>query len=226
MPDACVAELSRLGFEPVLLPPLPDLSTPVASHTDLLVLPIGKTVLTHARYTEIAERELSRISERGYKIEVCDIAVGDTYPRDVALCACVTDKHIICNVKNTAPELLSLARKSGLKIVNVSQGYAKCSCAVLADGAIISADAGICNALAKHGIDALLISAGHVSLPPYQYGFIGGASGLCNDTLFFAGSIEAHPDCKQIADFCARHKTQVRSLSDNTLFDAGSMIFL
>ncbi len=226
IPDVCVSELLRLGFELVLLPPLPDLSPPIASHTDLLVLPIGKTILTHARYATIAERELSRIAEHGYKIEVCNTAIGDTYPRDVALCACVTDKYLICNVKHTAPEAIALAQAAGLKLVGVSQGYAKCSCAVLSDGAIITADAGIYNAICSSGGDALLISAGHIFLPPYKYGFIGGASGLCADTLFFAGSIETHPDCRQIVDFCSHHKTRVYSLSDDGLFDVGSMIFI
>ena len=226
LPHACFAELARLGIEPVLLPPHPALSAPVASHTDLLLLPIGKTVLTHKSYAAIAERELSRISEYGYEIRLCDAPIGATYPSDVALCACIAQHRIICNVKHTAAEAIALAKQAELEVVDVSQGYAKCSCAVLADGAVISADAGICKAFGASGGEALLISAGHVALPPYQYGFIGGASGLCNDTLFFAGNIALHPDYERISAFCKQHNTAVRSLSDEAIFDVGTMIFL
>lgn len=226
LPRACRDELLRLGIEPVLLPPHPSLSAPIASHADLLLFSIGKTVLTHKSYATIAERELSRISECGYEIRLCDTAIGESYPNDVSLCACALKKHAICNVKYTCGDAVSLAKQAGLSIVDVSQGYAKCSCAALSDGAVISADAGICKAFSAQGGEALLISSGHVKLPPYQYGFIGGASGLCGDTLYFAGGIERHPDYEKIRDFCARHKTPIRSLSDEVLFDVGSMIFL
>ena len=226
LPRACCDELLRLGIEPILLPPHPALSAPVASHTDLLLFRVGNTVLTHKSYAAIAERELSRIRECGYEIRLCDTPIGANYPNDVALCACATKNHLICNTRHTAADAVSLAEQAGLKLVDVSQGYAKCSCAVLSDGAIISADAGICKAFSAHGGEALLISSGYVNLPPYQYGFIGGASGLCGNTLYFSGSIELHPDYKKIRDFCHRHNTLPHSLSGEVLFDVGSMIFL
>lgn len=226
LPRACRNELLRLGIEPILLPPHPLLSAPVASHTDLLIFTVGKTVLTHKSYAAIAERELSRIGECGYKIKLCETAIGKSYPNDVSLCACATKNYVICNVNHTSAHVVSLAKQADLELVNVSQGYAKCSCAALSDGAIISADAGICKAFSAQGGEALFISSGHVALPPYQYGFIGGASGLCGDTLYFAGSVERHPDYERIRDFCARHGTAVHSLSCEALFDVGSMIFL
>lgn len=226
LPHACRSELLRLGIEPILLPPLNALSHPIASHADLLLLPIGNTVLTHASYAATAERELTRIKERGYEIMLCDRLISDSYPHDVALCACVTQNYMICNTRHTAAEALELAKHAGLQIVDVSQGYAKCSCAVLADGAVISADMGICKAFSAVGGEVLLVSAGHVTLPPYQYGFIGGASGLCGDTLFFSGDISMHPDYEKILKFCARHKTHVHSLSQLPLFDVGSLLFL
>lgn len=226
LPRACYEELLRLGIEPILLPPHPALSAPVASHTDLLLFRVGNTVLTHKSYATIAERELLRISECGYEIKLCDTAIGKSYPSDVTLCACATKNHLICNTRHTAADAVFLAAQAGLKLVDVSQGYAKCSCAVLSDGAIISADAGICKAFSAQDGVALFISSGHVALPPYQYGFIGGASGLCGNTLYFAGSIEHHPDYTRIRDFCTLHSTSVHSLSREELFDVGSMIFL
>lgn len=111
-------------------------------------------------------------------------------------------------------------------ILNVGQGYSKCSCAILADGAIITADRGIATVTRQNGIDTLLISEGHVELPGYSYGFIGGASGLCGSRLYFCGDLEKHPDHMAIEAFSKMHSTQCISLSDGMLYDVGSLIFI
>ena len=222
LPRACAESLSRLGFEIVLLPPFASLHAPVASHADLLVFPFDKTLIVHSDYAKTASKELSRIASHGYSIKPVSYPVGNKYPLDVGLCAFISRGRLICNKKYTAPAVLELAHDRGLSVIDVRQGYAKCSCAVLADGAVITADRGISAALDE----SLLIGYGSIALPPYDYGFIGGACGSCGDTLYFTGNIKSHPDHESILRFCQAHSTKVVSLSDEPLFDVGSLFFL
>ena len=64
----------------------------------------------------------------------------------------------------------------------------------------------ILNAMKQNGIDTLLISEGHVDLPGYSYGFIGGASAkISSNEVFFFGNIEAHRNYNEIHEFLKKH---------------------
>ena len=56
-------------------------------------------------------------------------------------------------------------------------------------------------------------------------GFIGGASGLCGNRLFFSGDPLTHPDGEAIYDFCRKHGTKPVPLTSGKLFDGGGIIF-
>ena len=89
-------------------------------------------------------------------------------------------------------ELLSFAEKRGLKICKTKQGYHACTTLALTKNSAITADEGIKKALTAEGIDVTLIENGDISLPPYEYGFIGGASFFDNNTLFTFGDVKKH----------------------------------
>lgn len=68
-------------------------------------------------------------------------------------------------------------RKNDIEIVNINQGYARCSTLILNNRTAVTADISVKNALEKDGAKVLLISSGDIKLEGYDYGFIGGASG-------------------------------------------------
>ncbi len=213
----------KSDFEIIKLPLDPSLSEPVSGHTDLLIFILEDTLIARRGYYEIAKREIDLICQKGkLKLMISDAKAGKKYSDDCGFCAAVSGRNIICREKSTDPLLLTVAEKKGYSVINVNQGYAKCSCAVLADGAIITADKGIAKAVP----DSLLIKTGCVSLPDYEYGFIGGASGLCGDTLYFCGKIEAHPDYKRIKRFADEHNTKLCSIGNHMLYDVGTLLFI
>ncbi len=170
--------------------------------------------------------------------------IGYEYPYDVAYNAISTDKFFIHNTKYTSASLLDYARNAGLEIINVKQGYAKCSCVVVADNAIITADSGIVKSCLAYNemiceeyennpeeqslrrIDVLKIEKGHVALEGFDYGFIGGTSGEIDSVIYFNGNLAAHPDCEKIIDFVKTHGKEVRYFDDYELTDIGSIIYL
>lgn len=226
-PPELLCSLSRRGYDIFPLPRDPSLPADVSFHTDLLVFILEDVLLVRRDYYRHAKREIDAICQRaGLILRLSEATADSEYPRDCGLCAAVSGKSIICRQRSADPTLLSLAQEKGYSVVNVPQGYAKCSCAVLPDGAVITSDAGIAKALRNTGADVLLISPGHVRLPGYDYGFIGGASGVSGNTLYFCGRLEDHPDHGLIMDFAGKHSTQTVSLSGTPLFDVGSLYFI
>lgn len=149
-------------------------------------------------------------------------AVGG-YPGEASMCALCIGKHLIHRPDITAPEILSAAKD--YTFIPVRQGYAKCSCTAVSDSAVVTADVGIASALKKHGgISVLMISPGHVLLPGYNTGFIGGASGRVGDEIIFNGSLAFHPDGDKIRKFILSEGLKVRDFPRLPLTDIGSII--
>ena len=58
-----------------------------------------------------------------------------------------------------------------------------------------------------------------------KYGFIGGACGYCDGSLYFSGDLRHHPDGDRIESFCKGLGVDAVSLSDEPLKDVGSIFF-
>lgn len=227
MPQNIQARLFELGFSVISLPPFSRLDAPVSSHPDMLMLPLGDRLFVCKEYYGENAPLLDDIANKtGRTLFAVDAAVSSQYPNDVGLNLLVFGKHLLGRIDKTPPEILDYAVARGYLPHFVKQGYAKCSTAVLGDRAIISSDPSILSAANSFGADTLAISPGGVSLPGYEYGFLGGACGAVDDRIFFCGSLDAHPDGGAITDFCRGHGFSVISLSDQPLFDVGSIFFL
>ncbi len=222
-----VLDSLKKEFEIIQLPPDPSLPEAVNGHSDLLIFILEKHLITRKSYYRSARNEIDLICEKGnLGLILSDTQAGDIYPNDCGLCAAISNNKIICRKLSADVQILRLASSLGYTVLDVPQGYSKCSCAVLADGAIITSDRGIVKIALKSGIDTLLISEGNIDLPGYPYGFIGGATGLGGNTLYFCGNIKAHPDHNAIEDFAYKHNTKCVSLSEERLYDIGSLFFI
>lgn len=223
----CVLDSLKKDFEIIQLPPDNSLPEAVNGHSDLLIFKIDNKLVTRKSYYRTAEDKIDLICEKcGLELILSNAEAGDKYPSDCGLCAAVSGRNIICRKASVDEEILRLADVLGYNLINVPQGYSNCSCAVLADGAIITADRGIAKVTLENGIDTLLITEGNVELPGYAYGFIGGATGLGGNILYFCGNLESHPDHAAIKEFASNHNTKCVSLSDEKLYDVGSLLFI
>ncbi len=219
-PTRAKRKLEELGFVLFSLPSFSRLATPVASHPDMLMFPFEGRLFVHKAYFAEAENTILAICEAsGISLCLVDTEVAPIYPHDISLNIFQLGKHLIGN--RIPNEIASL----GYSIIHARQGYAKCSSLVL-DHAVITADPSIADAVKKTGAEVLLISPEYVSLPGYDYGFLGGASGVCGNTVYFCGDIEMHPDEAKIKEFCHAHGYEVVSLTDEPLLDVGTLFFL
>ena len=225
--EASLSALCREGFKPLLMAPANYLSDAVSSHTDMLIFLGFGRLFCHKRYYESNASLIDHICETAaLTLTLSDEATGDRYPEDVLFNACIVGNRLICNERTISKLILASARELGYEIIHVSQGYTKCSICRVSENAIITADKSIAIACREALIDVLLISEGHISLPPYEYGFIGGASGIWQDKVYFCGSLSAHPDGEKIEEFCKKHGKIAVSLSNGELQDVGSCYFI
>ncbi len=111
-------------------------------------------------------------------------------------------------------------------VIDVKQGYANCSICQVDENSIITSDLGLAKTLEKYSLDVLKIEAGHIDLFDFNYGFIGGASGIYLDKVVFFGSISQHPDYLKIKKFIEKKGKKIVELSSEKLRDYGSFCIL
>jgi len=162
----------------------------------------------------------------------CPEKIGSKYPENIIYNAACTGKFFIHNLKYTDPKLLSFVNKpvnpydmqsAGIEMINVPQGYTKCSTLIVDENSIITSDRGIYNSCYGK-LDALLIEKGHIQLRNFDYGFIGGASGRIGDIIIFNGNLEQHPDYEKIAAFIKNRDLSIKYFTEYPLEDIGSII--
>lgn len=158
-------------------------------------------------------------------IRASNAELGMGYPAEAAFNGACTGRYFIHNLKVTAPRLLDAVKGAGMDLIYVPQGYAKCSTVIVDERSIITYDRGIAQACTGcDNLDVLLISPGHVQLPGYDTGFIGGCSGRIDDEVIFNGDLSAHPDFVRIRDFIQSRGLKCIWFEDYPLTDIGSII--
>ena len=226
--EGCLRGLMLRGFDPITLPPDPTLSEAVASHPDTVLLKLCDEIFTTADYCDAAAYVFSDIRERTphIKISFTSDVRSSRYPDDCKMNALCIGKKLFARLDNLSPAVISAAKKQGLELVNTSQGYPACTVLGLNEKSAITADRGMARRLEKSGIEVTLIREGYISLPPYEFGFIGGASGVYDGKVYVFGNLSTHPDEEIIEDAVRRAGLETVSLSDEPLRDLGGIVFL
>lgn len=215
-----IEELNCWGIKTLKIIPDRRLPLPVASHADLQMLHIGHNQM-------FIQNEHLCAGEPDIKFEhkVITELPGNKYPADVRLNCAIIGNKIICNKKTIACEILDYAEKHNFKVINVNQGYTKCSVCIVNENAIITDDKSIFTAAGNFFDDAQLISKDSIRLDGYNYGFIGGCCGkIDKNKIAFNGAIESHKDYKLIIDFLSRNDVECIELHHDRLTDIGGIL--
>jgi len=219
--------LLGLGFNLKILPCTTNLDMPIRSHADMLIFNLEKSIFCSKGYYKLAENVFCDLAEYGYQIVKCDTELDADYPHDIPFNVALFKNTLIGNTKYTASEIIEYASSHKFDISSVKQGYAKCSTVILGDIGIITADKGIAQTVLSKGAKILEIenSSEGITLPGYNYGFLGGASGVFENNVYFAGDILLHPQGTKIKLFCEKLGFNTVCLSNKKLFDIGGILF-
>ena len=221
----CERALRDFGYRVLKLPKSKYLQQPVAAHPDMLVFIFENKLFCHERYYSEAKTAVDAVVEAGgFELTLSAEEWESEYPHDVLFNAASVGNKLICSKKSVSKLIADLYDEEN--VINTKQGYAKCSTCTVGERGIITADPSVARSADGAGIDVLLLNGNHTRLEGYDTGFIGGASGDDGENVYFCGDISKHPEGERIADFCLAHGRRAVSLSDNELYDYGSLIFV
>ncbi|MCI8590554.1 MAG: hypothetical protein HFE77_07600 [Clostridiales bacterium] len=210
-----IRQFQKRGLVVIGLPRFEKLPRPVASHPDMLLYPLGKTLLMHEEYYEKNKSLFA-----GLSVCLTNEPIGPCYPHDILFNALATEKGVFCLEKYTS----RFIKANNRAIINVKQGYARCSTALVNKHALITADPSIEKAALLHHMDVLRVRQAPIALPGYSYGFIGGCCVRLGQEILFTGDITVHPDYAAIRNFLKNQNCEPVSLSNHVLTDYGGFV--
>lgn len=196
------------------------LDASVSRHADILANYVGNnTFLADCRQKELIEF----VEQSGGIIKTVD-NIKSPYPNDCLLNFADIGDYIICNKSILTQEIFELLPQK--QIVDVKQGYSKCSVCIVKHNTIITDDISIYTAVSQYdNIKSLLVEKGSVRIEKYDYGFIGGCCGLIDkDLLLFNGDLSTHTDFDKIKNFLYDNGVSYIDIKGKPLTDIGSII--
>ncbi|MGI5984936.1 MAG: hypothetical protein GXY01_04445 [Clostridiales bacterium] len=213
--------LSPLGIKVFSCPNNPLVDERLRSHIDLSIFHIGgnRFLLAKPLFQSSFADELRR---NGAEIIFSEAELLPRYPNDAALCALAAEKLLFHNSKCGDKYIQSCGL---FKNIHINQGYAKCAVCLVSESAAITADPGLAKAMKSEGVQVLQISPRGIALKGFSEGFIGGASfKIARDKIAFTGSLDNHPDKREIENFLWQNNVSPIYLTDKPIFDIGSAI--
>lgn len=217
--------LSSLNLEIIEIPKCPNVYEAINGHVDIQLNILdkkSKKVIINKNLDENFKKKLA--SSNIEYIESKKI-LNYSYPNNIFLNALILGDYFIHNLKFSDEHLLM--HQSGKTLINVKQGYTKCSCLPITNNSLITSDVGIHKTLLKHGFDILLLPPGDIILNGLNYGFIGGTGGLINEeTIAFFGNLDHYKYGDEVKSFLKKHNVTPIYLSDTKLCDRGSLLVI
>lgn len=219
-----IDNLLRHNCNIIKCPKHPILYSSIDGHPDIQIFIKDDSIILQNQANEEFIRILSENAPKK-KIILSKKTLEKNYPNNIFLnCLCLNE-YFIHFLKYTDPKIIKAV--SDKILINVKQGYTKCSTAVVSNSAIITSDKSIYNALINTQIDVLLIPPGDILLPGLEYGFIGGACGLISEgKLAFFGNLKYYKYGDEVLKFLCKHNVEPIYLRDDVLIDRGSILSL
>ena len=203
--------------------PVKNVMPEIGWHPDIMLHHLGGDSVMVA--PNIPEKLVYALEKEKLHIFIGKKELKKDYPSDIPYNVARLGNLGICNIRNTDEMLLEILREKGIRLINVAQGYAKCSVCIVDSHSIITSDKGIWKKACQDKVDALLIEPGYVELKGMDYGFIGGASGFLSlNELAFTGCLEKHPQYSIILNYLKNHAKIPVNLCENRLQDLGTLV--
>lgn len=217
--------LKRLGMAVVKTIKCEDVDDSISYHPDIVIHPLNHNTLLIA--PNVFEYYREAFSCSNIKLIKGEKVLQSKYPDDIAYNVGRLKDIAIHNFKYTDPVLKYYLEKEDIKLVDVKQGYSKCSLALISDDIAISSDKLIYNKLTSMNYKVLFIKHGHIKLEGQKYGFIGGTNGnISKNKVIFSGRLSSHPDAENIERFLSVNNIEAEFLSNEKINDIGTIITL
>lgn len=221
--DEIIKNLNSLGLKTIKTIKYEGVDESIAYHPDIVMHPINYRTLVIA--PEVFDFYREELREYDLKLIQGETRLGKEYPEDIAYNVARIGNLALHNTKYTDPLLKYQLGKENIELINVRQGYTKCSLAVMGEDIGITSDWAIYNKLKQLGYKILMIRPGSIELEGQAYGFVGGAHGnLDKNKTFLSGSIDQHPNREEILNFIGENGVELEILSREKIRDLGTIM--
>ena len=196
------------------------LDAPISLHADVLANYVGNDIfLADYRQQELFDF----VESAGGEVKKIN-NIQSPYPNECLLNFADIGDYIICNKSILTQEIIETLPYK--QIIDVKQGYSKCSVCIAKRNTIITDDSSIFKAASQYkDIKLLYIEKGSIQIEKYYYGFIGGCCGLIDeDLLLFNGDLLRHSDFDKIKKFLYDNDIRYIDIKGKPLTDIGSII--
>lgn len=216
----------NLGYEVIKVKKCSTVYNEISSHTDIFCSKIDNTVVSSPKVLD------GNFNEK-YNFLTGD-HVGNSYPDCAKYNVCNIDNYAIHNFSITDKVVLDVIVEKGYNLINVKQGYSRCSILPLGNMSCITSDKGIYDVLVKNNFDVLYINSSELDIKLFDEnniyskmsGFIGGCSTVLNDTVIFFGDIDRFKCKDKLLSFLHSKGFKVKDFKNMDVIDYGSCIFL
>ena len=227
--------IKQLGYEIIEVSYNNELYDEIAAHVDISYVKIKDTVITSPdRFVELS------------KIIKCDVGnkeISKEYPYDIPYNVCIMGINAIHNFKYTDEIVKEKLEKEQYNLINVNQGYTKCSIAVIDDRSCITSDIDIAKKLMDNGIDVLFVYEPDIKLLKrtnqnetiqnrmfFEYsdmqGFIGGAMARIEDEVILFGDANKLLNKDKIINFIESKGIKLKWFEGLDVVDYGSIVIV
>ena len=220
-------KLKELGYKLIEIETSKDVYPEISSHTDIFCTKIKENLIVEPTRFNLIKSKV----EKEINIIKGSSKVESKYPNDIKYNVCVLGKYAIHNFQYTDEKIKEILQKENFDLINVKQGYTKCSIAVIDENSIITSDRGIYEELRNKNFNILfienklnikLLNNNQISL---MDGFIGGAISRIENNIFISGDLRKIDNDNKIRNFIKERNLNIISFDNLEVIDYGGIIY-
>lgn len=218
-----INNLKKLNLNIIFTIKCEEVQEPISCHPDIQLHPINNELIIVA--PNVFEHYNKIFKKTNIKLIKGETTLGYNYPMDIPYNIGRIGNFAIHNSKYTDELTKYYLKKEGIELIDVKQGYSKCSLGIIGKNSAITSDQTIYEKLKNKNIDILLVKKGYINLDGYNYGFIGGSMGnIDNENILITGELKTHIDGDKINKFIKNKNKKIIELKKDKIEDLGSLI--
>lgn len=152
--------------------------------------------------------------------------LGFSYPDIASYNISISDNYLLCNLEICEKSILE--QLTNQKIINVKQGFCRCSTLALKKDIFITSDSGIYKTLLKNDVKVYFFPSETIHLEGYKNGLLGGCFGIDEEKnrLIIAGNLDYFDNGNLLKILFKKLDYQILELDDCPLIDVGGFFVL
>lgn len=225
-------ELQRLlsfGFNLIPTEKVTALYEAVDGHPDIQFFLIENKLIAHK---ELSKNQMELLSKLGVSIVLGNSSLSLPYPGNIPYNALFAPDLLMHRLDATDPvilnEITKLKKSREIMLINVRQGYSRCSCAYVGNNSYITEDTVMADKLLTLGKQVFYQKHSNVYLEGFDFGFIGGAISLISihgeELVLISGSLDSYFYGKELMEFLKRRNIRYECIGEGKLMDRGTII--